>query len=117
MSTSSAVHAMRRPLAISVRTALAQDARDGEKQDFGVQRDRIGPRVNHVESDASPIGDVAAPANLPETGNTWPNPTVMLKIAPIALDFFRNDRPRSDEAHVAPENIEQLGEFVEASLA
>src|SRR6476659_2723901 len=70
--------------------------------------------VVHVEAYPLLIGKVAAPADLPEAGETrLDGRQVMLPFAEL-LQLRQRDHTRPDQAHLAAQDIEELWQFIQA---
>jgi hypothetical protein len=56
------------------------------------------------------------PTHLPESGNTGPGRENCGKLSANALALLRQVRTRADQTHVTLQNIQELGEFIQAPL-
>lgn len=63
------------------------------------------------------IVDIASSAGLPHAGDAGENGVVLLDISPIPRDFLLDDGTGSDEAHFAFEDVQELGQLIEAGLS
>src|SRR5690606_19069488 len=70
-----------------------------------------------VELHALVVVDIAAAAHLPEAGNAGTNGSIMVNLVGIADHLVLHDRTRPDKAHVATDDVDELGQFVEAGDA
>src|SRR5438874_2515210 len=94
---------------------------DGDGLDEDPQVEERGPVVNVFEVERDPAveaGDVVAPADLPEAGDAGLHAeSAAVSGGFDALDLVHRERSRTDEAHVAFEDVPELSEFVERGLA
>lgn len=60
---------------------------------------------------------IASAAGLPHAGNPRKDGVVLLDIFPIPRDFFLDDGAGADEAHFAFEDVQELGQLIEAGLS
>src|ERR1035437_71469 len=100
-------------------TRAGQHGWQGAPKNLKVQPKR--PVVNVLQVQPHPvleIADIVAPADLPEAGearlDSQPPPMGQV-IEP--LDFVHRQRARADQAHLATQHVEKLGELVEAVFA
>lgn len=73
--------------------------------------------VPSVHLDAFFIGRVAAAAGLPHAGDARAYHVKVFDVRAVFGDFILDDGPWADEAHFPFEDVEELGQFVEAGLA
>src|SRR5690606_17836439 len=78
------------------------------EQNDEVPANRPLAHVLRVQHDAVAITDAAATTHLPGARDARPGSQVFVRMDAIALEFLRNDRPRSDAAHIAHQNVQQL---------
>ena len=104
---------------ILLRASPAQNSRDGQEQDFDIEPE--GPVVNVLQVEADPFFEVdnfIAAADLPEAGEAGfdAQAAAMGKVAE-PFDFIHREGTLTDEAHIAVQDIQELGEFIEAVFA
>ena len=87
---------------------MFQDDGDGAPDEDDVEPDVPVADVPGVHLDAFFVGCVTAAAGLPHTRNARADHVEIFDIWAVFGDFGLNDRPRSDEAHFAFEDVEQL---------
>lgn len=96
---------------------MAQHHRHGSPQQYHIQPDTPVMHVPAVHLHALGIVDIASAAGLPHTGNAGEDGVVLLDIFPIPRDFFLDDGAGSDEAHLALQDVQELGQLIEAGLS
>lgn len=96
---------------------MAQDNCNGAPEKHEIQPDAPVMHVPAVHLYALGVVDVAASAGLPHAGDSGKDGVVLFDIFPIPRDFFLNDGAGSDEAHLAFEDVQELGQFIEAGLS
>lgn len=96
---------------------MAEDNRNGAPEEHEIQPDAPVMHVPAVHLHALGIVYIASAAGLPHTGNAGEDGVVLLDIFPIPRDFFLDDGAGSDEAHFAFEDIQELGQLIEAGLS
>jgi len=101
----------------SARVVGDQQGRDGDDNDLRVEAHRPIARVESVTCDALVVRRRAAAADLPEPGYPWPARQVGTDRTRISLELFVGNGTRSDDTHVARENVEQLRKFVQAGFS
>src|SRR3546814_118234 len=82
-----------------------------------VRSERPAADILGIELNPPFVIDVIAPTYLPKSGNAWPAAEIILDVLAIARHLGRNDRPRSDQTHIALQDVEDLWQLVEAALA
>lgn len=82
-----------------------------------IQPDAPVMHVPAVHLYALGVVDVAASAGLPHAGDAGEDGVVLLDIFPIPRDFFLDNGAGSDEAHFAFQNVQELGQLIEAGLS
>src|SRR6478735_5995498 len=83
-------------------------------ENLEVQREGPVARIARIQRHSRDITAVAAPAHLPEAGQArWHREALRESLA-ISRDFGFHDRPRPDEAHLPGQDVEQLGQLVQA---
>ena len=73
--------------------------------------------VPGIHLDSFVIGRIAAAAGLPHAGDTGADHVEVFDKGAVFFDFIADYGPRSDEAHIPCQDVEQLGQFVKAGLA
>lgn len=96
---------------------MAQDNRNGAPEEHEIQPHAPVMHVPAVHLYALRVVDVAASAGLPHAGNAGEDGVVLFDIFPIPRDFFLDNGAGSDEAHLTFENIQELGQLIEAGLS
>lgn len=96
---------------------MAQDNRNGAPEEHEIQPDAPVMHVPAVHLYALGVVDVAASAGLPHAGDAGGDGVVLLDIFPIPRDFFLDNGAGSDEAHFAFQNVQELGQLIEAGLS
>lgn len=96
---------------------MAQYNRNGAPEQHHIQPHAPVMDIPAVHLDALGIVDIASSAGLPHAGDAGEDGVVLLDIFPIPRDFFLDDGAGSDEAHFAFEDVQKLGQFVEAGLS
>ncbi len=90
------------------------DFPEGEEEDFHVEPDGELAGVAEIPRDALAEGEVVATADLGQAGDAGAD--AHAQGAGDALEgvhLLRNPRAGADEGHIALEDVEQLGEFIE----
>ena len=82
---------------------------EGFDQDPHIQPQAPVAHIVRIQGNAFLIGGLAAPADLPESGDARTYLQVQLEEITILGGFTINDGARSDQAHGSIQNIEQLG--------
>src|SRR6266850_1219049 len=90
---------------------------DGACQNAEIQKERPVVDVPHVQLEAVLPRQSVAPADLSEPCKARTNLVTARLPARIPIEVLRQKRARADEAHVAPEHVEQFGNFIDARLA
>ena len=96
---------------------MAQDNRNGAPEEHEIQPDAPVMHVPAVHLYALGVVDVAASTGLPHAGDAGEDGVILLDIFPIPRDFFLNDGAGSDEAHLTFEDVQELGQLIEAGLS
>ena len=96
---------------------MAQDNCNGTPEEHEIQPDAPVMHVPAVHLYSFGVVDITAAAGLPHTGNAGEDGVVLLDISPIPRDFFLNDGTGSDKAHFAFEDVQELGQLIEAGLS
>src|SRR5450631_2663960 len=79
-----------------------------------VQSHRPLARIKRVTCDALAIGDVAATADLPEPSDARPARKVGVYGPGIPVQLFLGNGARSYDAHIAPKDVKQLRQLIQA---
>lgn len=96
---------------------MAEYNRNGAPEEHEIQPDAPVMHVPAVHLYALGVVDVAASAGLPHAGDAGEDGVVLLDIFPIPRDFFLDNGAGSDEAHFAFQNVQELGQLIEAGLS
>ena len=96
---------------------MTEDNRNGAPEKHEIQPDAPVMHVPAVHLYALGVVDVAASAGLPHAGDAGENGVVLLDISPIPRNFLLDDGTGSDEAHFAFEDVQELGQLIEAGLS
>src|SRR5205085_5457509 len=97
----------------SVR-AVGKEGRDRDDQDLCVERQGPVTRIERVACDALVVARRAAAADLPQAGNSGSASEVLIDRTRVPLQFLVSDGARADDAHLAPQDVEELRQLVEA---
>src|ERR1700730_19377765 len=95
----------------------AENDPNGSDEDDHVKRGGLFAGVDRIETYTPVIVEIISPADLPQPGHARCALVIGSDPAGIALDFLGKDRPRSDQAHVALQYIEQLRSMVQVRPA
>lgn len=96
---------------------MAQDNRNGAPEEHEIQPDAPVMHVPAVHLYALGVVDITSSAGLPHAGDAGEDGVVLLDIFPIPRDFFLDNGAGSDEAHFAFQNVQELGQLIEAGLS
>lgn len=96
---------------------MAQYHRHGSPQQYHIQPDTPVVNVPAVHLDSFGIVYITPAAGLPHAGDAGEDGVVLLDIFPIPWDFFLNDGAGSDEAHLPLQDVQELGQLIEAGLS
>lgn len=96
---------------------MAEDDRNGAPEEHEIQPHAPVMHVPAVHLYALGVVDITAAAGLPHTGNAGEDVVVLLDISPIPRDFLLDDGTGTDEAHFAFEDVQELGQLIEAGLS
>ena len=96
---------------------MVEDNRNGAPKKHEIQPDAPVMHVPAVHLYALGVVDVASTAGLPHAGDAGEDGVVLFDIFPIPRDFFLNDGSRTDEAHLTFEDVQELGQLIEAGLS
>lgn len=90
------------------------DFPEGEEEDLNIHPHAQLAGVAQVESDALTEGEVVSAVHLSQAGNAGAYAHAVAAGGGIkGGHLLRNPRARADEGHVAGEDVEQLGEFIQ----
>lgn len=99
--------------------AAAEDGGEGAEEDLGVEPE--GPVVDVGEVEGDPffeVFDAVAAGDLPEAGEAgFDAEAAALGVFFDARNFVDGEGAGADEAHLAPEDVDELGKFVDAESA
>lgn len=96
---------------------MTQYNRNGAPEQHHIQPHAPVMDIPAVHLDALGIVDIASSAGLPHAGDAGEDGVVLLDIFPIPRDFFLDNGAGSDEAHFAFQNVQELGQLIEAGLS
>lgn len=96
---------------------MAQDNRNGAPEKHEIQPDAPVMHVPAVHLYTLGIVDIASSAGLPHACDAGEDGVVLLDISPIPWDFLLNDGTGTDEAHLTFEDVQELGQLIEAGLS
>ena len=96
---------------------MAEYNRNGAPEEHEIQPDAPVMHIPAIHLYTLGVVDVAASAGLPHTGDAGEDGVVLFDIFPIPRDFFLNDGARADEAHFTFEDVQELGQLIEAGLS
>ena len=96
---------------------MAEDNRNGAPEEHEIQPDAPVMHVPAVHLHSFGIVYIASATGLPHAGDAGEDGVVLLDIFPIPRDFFLDDGAGSDEAHFAFEDVQELGQLIEAGLS
>lgn len=96
---------------------MAEYNRNGTPKEHEIQPDAPVMHVPAVHLYALGVVDVASSAGLPHAGDAGEDRVVLLDIFPIPRDFLLNDGAGSDEAHLPLQDVQELGQLIEAGLS
>lgn len=96
---------------------MAQDNRNGAPEEHEIQPDAPVMHVPAVHLHALGIVDITSSAGLPHAGDAGEDGVVLLYIFPIPRNFLLDDGTGTDEAHLAPQDVQELGQLIEAGLS
>lgn len=96
---------------------MVEDNRNSAPEKHEIQPDAPVMHVPAVHLYALWIVDVAASAGLPHAGDAGEDGVILLDIFPIPRNFLLDNGAGSDEAHFAFQNVQELGQLIEAGLS
>lgn len=96
---------------------MTEDNRNGAPEEHEIQPDAPVMHVPAVYLYSLGVVDITSSAGLPHAGDAGENGIVLFDIFPIPRDFFLNDGARADEAHFTFEDVQELGQLIEAGLS
>lgn len=96
---------------------MAEDNRNGAPEEHEIQPHAPVMHVPAVHLYSLGIVDITSSAGLPHAGDAGEDGVVLLDIFPIPRDFFLDNGAGPDEAHLTFEDIQELGQLIEAGLS
>lgn len=96
---------------------MTEDNRNGAPEEHEIQPDAPVMHVPAVHLYSLGIVDITSSAGLPHAGDAGEDGVVLFDIFPIPRDFFLNDGARADKAHFTFEDVQELGQLIEAGLS
>ena len=96
---------------------MAEDNCNGAPKEHEIQPDAPVMHVPAVHLYALGVVDITSSAGLPHAGDAGEDGVVLLDISPIPRDFLLDDGTGTDEAHFAFEDVQELGQLIEAGLS
>lgn len=96
---------------------MAEDDRNSAPEEHEIQPDAPVMHVPTVHLYALGVVDVAASAGLPHAGDAGEDGVVLFDISPIPRDFLLDDGTGTDEAHLPLQDVQELGQLIEAGLS
>ena len=96
---------------------MAEYNRNGTPEEHEIQPDAPVMHVPAVHLYSFGVVDIASSAGLPHAGDAGEDGVVLLDISPIPRNFLLDDGTGSDEAHFAFEDVQELGQLIEAGLS
>lgn len=96
---------------------MAENNRDGAPEKHEIQPDVPVMHVPAVHLYALGVVDIATSAGLPHAGDAGEDGVVLFDIFPIPRDFLLDDGAGSDEAHLALQDVQELGQLIKAGLS
>lgn len=101
-----------------VNALALDDFVEGVEDDVCIEGEGEVANVAQVESDALAEGEVVAPLDLGEPGEAGADAHAPLSgVEGESVHMLGDPRARADEAHVADEDVEELGQLVEGGCA
>ncbi len=102
---------------ILLRAGSGEDDADGAHDDLEIEPDAPVLDVGDIERNIAVERGILAALHLPETGDARRDIEAAQMVELVFHHFAGNRRTRTDHAHVAAQNIEELGQLVERVLA
>lgn len=96
---------------------MAQYHRDSTPEKHEIQPDAPVMHVPTIHLYALGVVDIASSAGLPHAGDAGEDGVVLFDISPIPRDFLLDDGTGTNEAHLAFQNVQELGQLIEAGLS
>lgn len=96
---------------------MAQYHRHGSPQQYHIQPDAPVVDVPAVHLDSFGIVYITPAAGLPHAGDAGEDGVVLFDIFPIPRNFLLDDGTGTDEAHLALQDVQELGQLIEAGLS
>jgi len=96
---------------------LAQNSREGANQYLQIEKKRFVDYVMNVQIDHFFEGSPVFAAGLPKAGEPGQSVTALSVSRQVPFVFVRQTWTRPDQAHFAPDDIQDLGKFVQTQSA
>lgn len=96
---------------------MAQYHRNSPPQQYHIQPDAPVMDVPAVHLYALGVVDITSSAGLPHAGDAGEDGVVLFDIFPIPRNFLLDDGTGTDEAHLALQDVQELGQLIEAGLS
>ena len=96
---------------------MVQNNRNSTPEKHEIQPDTPVMHIPTVHLYALGVVDITSSAGLPHAGDAGKDGVVLLDISPIPRDFLLDDGTGTDEAHFAFEDVQELGQLIEAGLS
>src|SRR4051812_29112712 len=84
------------------------------REDQDVEPKAPGLRILDVESDHVVESELVSPADLPEAGETGLDGEAAVPAPLVVIELVRDGRPRADKRHLASQDVEELGQLIQA---
>src|SRR6266542_2217724 len=107
----------REPVLRLAGALLANDKGYGPDEDLEIPSDRVMTHVRQVVPHLLVVRDVRTSVDLCEAGHPGLYFVTLAKLFRPGGDNLRHIRPRADKAHVAPNDVQELRQFVDCRLA
>ena len=101
----------------SIRPFMAQNNCNGTPKEHEIQPDAPVMHIPTIHLSALGVVDITSSAGLPHAGDAGEDGVVLFDIFPIPRDFFLDDGAGSDKAHLALQDVQELGQLIEAGLS
>ncbi len=97
--------------------AIEDERGNGAENDAEIEGDRHEAAVFEIEVEHLAEGRAIFAIDLPPTGEAWWEAEACFVFFLVAVKLFGGAGSRADDAHFASEDIDELGEFIEARQA
>lgn len=101
----------------SIRPFMAQDNCNSTPEEHEIQPDAPVMHVPAVHLHSFGIVYIASATGLPHASDAGEDGVVLFDIFPIPRDFLLDDGAGTDEAHLTFEDVQELGQLIEAGLS